>query len=544
MRRKGITFSCDFETTTDPNDCRVWAWAASDIAKFNFDYGTDIDGFMRFVVSQPDGSVFYFHNLKFDGSFIADWLLRAGYVWNKKLEKNNDFSSLIDGNSQWYSLSFMVNGCKYTFRDSLKKLPMGVSRIAEAFNLDISKGEIDYEAYREPGHTPTVEELDYLKRDVLIVAKALKQQFDSGLSKMTVGSDALTHFKKLQGDNFRHYFPELPKPTDDEIRKAYRGGFTYASPNYSHRLLGEGDTYDVNSLYPFVMKSYPIPVGQPTFRMSIPDGGSLFIASIVITADVKPEHIPCIQIKGSLYFGGIEYLEHISEPTQVYCTSVDLKLWEEHYNLVIHDVLGVWEFNSIRGIFDDYIDFWSEIKKNSDGGMRTLAKLQLNSLYGKLASRTESRYRVPVLVDDVLQLEVGGTDTRRSVYTPAGVFITAYARYYTISNAQKHYKYFAYADTDSLHLIGCDNPQLNIDSKELGAWKHEGHFSKAVFVRAKCYCETIDNVNHTHIAGLPHSLAKTVEPEDLLHELVLDGKFLPRRVPGGTVLESTTFTIK
>jgi hypothetical protein len=63
-----------------------------------------------------------------------------------------------------------------------------------AFELPISKLEIDYKAYREPGHILTQEEIDYIRNDVSIVAQALSIQNKQGLTKMTAGSNALTKF--------------------------------------------------------------------------------------------------------------------------------------------------------------------------------------------------------------------------------------------------------------------------------------------------------------------------------------------------------------
>ena len=40
-------FSCDFETTTDTQDCRVWAWGVYNIDKDKFEYGTEIGTFFR-----------------------------------------------------------------------------------------------------------------------------------------------------------------------------------------------------------------------------------------------------------------------------------------------------------------------------------------------------------------------------------------------------------------------------------------------------------------------------------------------------------------
>ena len=42
-------FTADFETTTDPNDCRVWAYAICEIGNINnFYYGNSIDEFIEF----------------------------------------------------------------------------------------------------------------------------------------------------------------------------------------------------------------------------------------------------------------------------------------------------------------------------------------------------------------------------------------------------------------------------------------------------------------------------------------------------------------
>ena len=59
-------FTADFETTTDPNDCRVWAYAICEIGDpDNFQYGNSIDDFMEWCAGKENYLVL-FHNLKFD----------------------------------------------------------------------------------------------------------------------------------------------------------------------------------------------------------------------------------------------------------------------------------------------------------------------------------------------------------------------------------------------------------------------------------------------------------------------------------------------
>lgn len=59
-------YSCDFETTTEEKDCRVWAYGICEVGDVeNFIYGNNINDFMKWC-EENHGSLLYFHNLKFD----------------------------------------------------------------------------------------------------------------------------------------------------------------------------------------------------------------------------------------------------------------------------------------------------------------------------------------------------------------------------------------------------------------------------------------------------------------------------------------------
>lgn len=545
--KKLPSYVADFETTTLEDDCRVWSWGIIRVGKLS-DYvdGTTIDGFISHV-SQKAQHV-YFHNLAFDGSFILDWLLKHGYTWVKENPKPLEFTSLISRTGKFYSITVVFDtGYRVEFRDSYKKLPMSVAGTAKAFNLHDQKLEIDYNAFRPIGYIPTEQERRYQRNDVAIIAQALEIQFEEKMTKLTVGADSLNTYKKMTGKLFTRRFPILSPEIDTEIRKAYRGGYTYASPRFTRKINGPGSVYDVNSLYPSVMRTALLPYGEPVYRDGPPSGMyPLYVASITITASLKKNHIPCIQIKKNLSFNPTEYLTEIKEPTTVNATNIDIELWKNHYDLKIHSWNGTFEFRGSHGFFDSYVDRFMDIKKNSEGGLRQIAKLHLNSLYGKFATNPDVTGKRPVLKDNRVSLVINDVETRDPVYTPMGVFITAYARSKTISAAQDNYDVFAYADTDSLHLIGPTTPpsDLWVDSVELGAWKHEATFTRAVYVRAKQYAEEIDGKLDVHIAGLPRNIAGQLTFEDMLRGGQWDGKLIPTRVPGGTVLRNTTFTLK
>ena len=493
--KKVPSFCADFETTTVEDDCRVWSWGIIQVGKLqNYVDGISLDGFMSHISERA--AHIYFHNLAFDGTFILDWLLKHDYKWVKENPGVKEFTSLISRMGKYYSITVVFEtGYRVEFRDSFKKLPMSVSAIAKAFNLHDQKLEIDYEKYRPIGYIPTEQEKRYQRNDVAIVAQALEVQFEEKMTKLTAGSDSLATYKKMTGKLFIRRFPILSPEIDTEIRKAYRGGFTYADPRYSKRLNGKGSVYDVNSLYPSVMRTALLPYGDPIYSEGAPrTNRPLYIASITFTAKLKPNHIPCIQIKKNLSFNPTQYLEEVKEPTTVVATNIDIELWKKHYDLKIYSWNGTFEFRGSHGFFDKYVDHFMEIKKNSTGGLRQIAKLHLNSLYGKFATNPDITGKHPTLKDNRVSLVMNEPEMRDPVYTPMGVFITAYARKKTISAAQDNYDTFAYADTDSLHLIGPTTPpeSLWVDPVELGAWKHESCFTKSVYIRAKQYAEEID----------------------------------------------------
>jgi len=569
-------YVADFETTTDPLDCRVWGYGLANIETadtvWDVEIGTTIHRFLDRIAEES--SVCYFHNLKFDGVFILDYLFNKGYRWVKDNPRKGEFTTLISDQGAWYNLTVhWPSGTRTEFRDSLKKLPMPAADVAKAFKLSISKLKIDYKKPRPVGYQPTMDERTYIAHDVLIIAKAMKVQLGEGMTKLTVGADALNEYKDILGKTiFEKTFPILPESMDAEIRRAYRGGWTYCDFRTQGKLTCAGRVYDVNSLYPSVMYDRMLPYGEPVYCAGLPEATPdypLFLVSITFTAKIKKDHVPCIQIKGSSRFVNTEYQREIVDPVTLMVSNVDLALWEDHYDMDILSYNGGWQFQGVTGIFKEYIDKWMEVKANSTGGLRALAKLMLNSLYGKYATNPDVTGKIPVFKDGVVGFEQGEEETRDPVYTAMGVFITAYAREVTIRAAQTHYQWFAYADTDSLHLlIDYDPPTLDVDPNKLGAWKREYRFKNALFFRAKTYTELVvpgdchhdecvedhahdedchfhgaDGCHETHIAGLPVEVQRTLTFDDFVGGRTFGGKLTPKRVPGGVVLLDSDFTL-
>lgn len=557
MARK--RFSCDFETTTKLNDCRVWAWGTMEIGKSDtFQMGNSIDTFMQWV-EKVQGNL-YFHNLRFDGEFIVNWLLKNGFKWEHSgLPKT--FHTVISKMGQWYMIDICYGykkrkKCHTIIYDSLKKLPFTVEKIAKDFKLDIRKIDEDksfYEMEREIGHEITDDEMLYLKHDVEIISKALDIQLREGDTHITNGSDSLNEYKNIITKTmFERLFPVLSLELDADIRKAYRGGFTWVNEKYQEKELKNGIVFDVNSLYPSQMYQRELPYDVPiSFKgeYQTDEKYPLYIQNMTCEFELKKNHIPMIQLKHNLMFGEHEYLKSSNDETvELYVTNVDLKLIKEHYNLYNVKYQYGWKFKSKTGLFKEFIDKWMYVKTHESGAKKILAKLKLNALYGKFATDPNVTGKIPYLKEDgSCGFRKGEEEYRDPIYTPMGIFITSWARYTTITAAQKCYDRIIYCDTDSMHLVGTSIPENIkdiVDAKKLGYWKHESTWQRGKFLRQKTYVEEIDGRLNVKCAGMPDRIKEKVTFENFKKGFKSFGKLMPKHVDGGIVLVDSEFTIK
>ena len=443
-------FTADFETATwIPTKTWVWAWSLCDIENpENVECGNSIETFFERIKKEANPYI-YFHNLKFDGEFILYYLMTHDYEYVESREKrNNTFSTLISDMGLFYSIEvyFEVGKKtkKVTFIDSLKIINQTVESMPKTFKIPENKLSIDYNLPREIGHILTKEEEAYVKNDVVIVAKALKYLFDMGLTKMTAGSNALSEYKEITRINrFRSLYKPLNYDIDKDIRRAYRGGFTYLNPVYKNKTVSSGEVLDVNSLYPSVMYKEILPFGEPFFYMGEYKEDKvypLYIQRLTCSFKIKDGKIPTIQIKHSRFVDNEYLTDSGEEPVALTLTSVDLKLFLEQYDVWDLHYESGWKFKGMRGLFTDYIDKWIKVKNEAtisgNKGMRQVAKIMLNSLYGKFATSLDVQSKIPYLENEVVKYKLGEKDTKDGVYLPMGAFITAYARDKTIRTSQ------------------------------------------------------------------------------------------------------------
>ena len=663
----------DFETTVYENqtDTRVWSAAFVELYSDNVIVEKSIEGFFNHLFSYNKNTLIYFHNLKFDGSFILYYLLNdlhykqayfgENYDIEWKLDKdleNNEVKYLISNMGQWYKIIVKHNNHIYEFRDSYKLLPFSIENIGLSFNTEHKKLSMEYEGYREPNGIITDEELEYIKNDVLVMKEALEIMYDEGHKNLTIGSccmrefrsvcnkmkvvsdglnkDQIVQFNPIDKPQYMHknsFFehPDLPylydieidekygaKTAGEYIKKSYRGGWCYLAEGKENKIYENGTTADVNSLYPSMMHSESgnyYPYGEPIFidhfdeniKNFLEEHKFYYFVRFRTRFHIKPNKLPFLSIKNNPLYPANKclsssniynkrnkewYEEYIDVNGNKQKAVVELTLtWNEynlfleHYILYDTEYLDCCYFNSSIGMFDQYIDKYRKIKMESKGAKRTLAKLFLNNLYGKMATSTSSSFKIAHIEDKRLKFRMIIKNDKRAGYIAVGSAITAYAREFTIRAAQANYhgKYksgFIYADTDSIHCNLQPNQitGIKIDDKAFCCWKLESSWDKAIFVRAKTYIEHINKEDLVECnpyydikcAGMPQSckdlfidsmtgtkrkdfeyeeqelefVNKKRELTDFKIGLKVPSKLMPHQIEGGVLLMKTDFTMK
>jgi hypothetical protein len=292
--------------------------------------------------------------------------------------------------------------------------------------------------------------------------------------------------------------------------------------------------YDVNSLYPFTMKTFPMPIGNITFfegdiTKFNPDAFGFFEVEITAPIDLN---IPILQTKAKIN-NNLRTVAPLG-------TWTDMIFSEEMNNALKFG----YKFKILSGylfeqdyIFTEYINDLYQIKKshNKNEPMYLISKLLMNSLYGRfgmdyrlyehiIINNDElynliDNYSINEVIElsnnkslisylDNKKIESINLDNKSSFNISISVAsaITACSRIHmsqfkSINNEFNLY----YSDTDSIYI---DKPlDDSFISNELGKMKLEYIFDEAVFISPKVYGGVFDNKEIVKIKGFKNKLS-------------------------------------
>jgi hypothetical protein len=441
------------------------------------EYYNEINNYFNLMDIKTNEKNIYFHNLDFDIIFFL-----------KKINFANDITIINSGNMM---LKFKDEN--FNFLNSLSILPMSLKQVVKIWlKIDFK----EWENQKEDVLDLEISELErYCKRDCFLLFFAIFK-----LKNIVEVKYNIKNFLTIPGLSIKIFKSFYNQSNFLENKKLsffdegyYFGGHTEKFFEGTYHFKNHGLNYfDVNSLYPFIMRD--IEINQTKFKMIKPTLKNLFkliyndeIFFIDCKIEIKHDNFRVIpvQFEQSNYYPKGIFECKISNHTVKFLLKHKHFYLKEIYGLVAH------EKNIKEKIFFNYVNDFYKLRKE-DKQNDLIYKLLLNSLYGKfgqnevqtktilnpesvegfsnftqfnenlICSKDEkAKYRI-----DYLRKDIAG-------------MITEKARLYMAENRIKCFKRGLktyYQDTDSLIVNG--NFQNDYVLKELQNDKELGKFKK------------------------------------------------------------------
>lgn len=494
----------------------------------------DLPRFLEFCEEQQ--ATVYAHSLLRNFGELTPYLFEIGFKCissdDKFGKKRNVFKKVETREGSVLKVEAKLGNRIVKFYDSKKLLNSTEDELRKAFEVD---GD-----------------------DVQVVAKCIQFLEANGLDKTTIGSNAWFNYIESKFGNLhraKRVFTDIPEEAEELARRAYRGGWCYLNPKAVDKQKN-GICYDVNSMYPWIMFNHWLPLYEPIKFEGEPNWNDrrypLFMVEVVLDYAVLKEG--CFPWLLSDYqFEKVveeEYITRQLKPVRCVLTNMELQLLFETYDFGHITYKTGYKFKASNALFRDYISKWFDMKINSTGAKRSLAKMMLNNLYGKFATKKTYKSQIFYISESdgiEYKRELGeAKGSQLSYYTPMAAFITAYGRVHLIKTANKNFSTFCYSDTDSIHLaINSEEEAVEVPTHEtaLGYWKVERRYQDSKFLGIKCYAEQeLTGEWIFKVAGLP---------KDSQDKLTIDKFYngsqveltIARKVPGGVMMGTGNFTI-
>jgi small nuclear ribonucleoprotein (snRNP)-like protein len=567
----------------------------------------------------------YAHNLSnFDGIFLWSYLTKYGKV--DPLEFNDKLICIkVKLNMYGYKNKTII------FKDSYLLIPASLRELCKTFKLTESKGIFPFKFNNiyYKGSLPkfehftniTLEEytliknqcntiwnfkeeaIKYCKLDCETLHKILTKFNELIYNKWKINIHKTLTLPSLAMKIYKsHYMPkdtlyQLHSLVEKNIRKSYTGGAVdvYIPHNRKTTFLENNPEfitlyyYDVNSLYPSVMANNTMPVGKPVIfegyiREVEPNAYGFFYCKIT-----SPEYLehPILQRR-------IKTSEGLR-------TIAGLGSWEGWiYSEEMDNAIKYgYQFEIIKGyqfekgdIFSGYVNklYSLRLQYEKAHAMNLIAKLLMNSLYGKFGMRMETttvdifdvsddlgvfkfNQAVDMYGETILDyIKFDGTyvivrssyldlkyDKDENMFHGMDVNIaiasavTGAARIYMSAFKNNPLFKLYYSDTDSIVI---DKPlPVELVGSDLGQMKLEHTIERAVFLAPKVYSFITESAATSEevikVKGVSHDIASNLHVNDLEELLIKDSskelnqeKWYKKVIEGEITVEDVAYSLK
>ena len=428
-----------------------------------------------------------------------------------------------------------------TFHDFMKLVPGGLAKLLEDLDVQDLEGEkirklsMDYQAVNIQNLTN--EEIAYCENDVKGLYFALKK-FNEEIERQSNNEchifGKLTNIMTAGGfakrELLRSLYPNLKKQhrlkkfqqehpltavQDKWIRDnhLFRGGICIVNEKFQGKMITSKEfgrkmnRYDVNSEYPYSMTLMQDLVGRPIIKSyeewhKMKKGDQEKYECILILESVTGELLPG---RVATWYDPFKrnYVKFIDENSRHLMFEREFKEMLHWYDLEFTcEKVMLYEKGDFiyKKFVDNNYQLKAQAKKEKNKTLRQIAKLKLNSSYGKLAERIERRtgiYEINEETNSVHFVETGVEESESSAMNVViGSLVTSIARCYILSKIREICgennieKTFVYIDTDSIHTFA---DYEKADAFTLGGLKLEASCEAVKYIAPKTYIDIEKN---------------------------------------------------
>lgn len=360
---------------------------------------------------------------------------------------------------------------------------------------------------------------------------------NNGYKKNTIASNSMDELRAMIGRKlFNDLYPRLEdrkldekdfgsKNAFDYIFKSYGGGWLFLNPSFKQKTLKKQkiDVFDCNGMYPAQLscKFQKIPVGEPKFVKCerLPEylkgeeaKSYYYFIRFKCSFFLRPRRFPFVKIKGDprfrvgenlissclnanaeyyKRFSDIKFEKHYQKKHVVTMTmsETEFKLFRENYLISDFEILDFCVFEAAkRNFFYNFFEKRSFLRGELTGDLKKNEKSMANTVIGKFATGYDAPFFVLQKTESRLSYPEKYDGEKAAGYIPLAAAVVSAAKCEVVRIAQLNYDNFIYSNTDSFHLLNCDNPEgFLIDQEKSGYFKLEFAATDGRYLRENSY---------------------------------------------------------
>lgn len=511
-----------------------------------------------FNTSSTTRILIYIQNLSYEFQFIC-----KRFEWDKvfALEERKPLYALTTEGVE-FRCSYRLSGY------SLAKIGENLQK----YKIKKLVGDLNYSLPRHYDTPLTEKEWGYIINDGLVVAAFIQEtaENDGGYHKIPLTKTGYVRNycrEECFKDKYYRKFMKLVTLEVEEyqqLKRAFSGGFTHANWQRARAVSENVDSFDFTSSYPYVMVSemFPMSKAQVVEDANDPKRFAYYLKNYCCVFDIEitmidgwnaPDHIlsasKCLVLNNPVLDNGRVIT---ADKIITTFTEVDFEAFRKFYTYDTYIVLSCRIYEKaylptrfVKAILQLY-QKKTELKGVEGKEIEYLqSKEMINAAYGMCVTdivRDEDTYTdrwEPIKGDPETAIEKYNSSSKRFLFYPWGVWVTAYARRNLFTGIYEFGSDYVYSDTDSIKVINTENHREYIErynenvykklenaclhhniplaltrpktikgiEKPLGVWDYEGRYTRFKTLGAKRYMVEQDGEINITVSGLNKSKA-------------------------------------